>query len=155
MTTAETIIRNFEEIRRKSLKLWTSLPRDHYDWRPDDNAMFCLEMVRHVLEIENTYHVIAKNRGGHGDKITPWTSRTYSNVQDELDFAGPFRKDFLKTIGGYSDKDLASIQIVRPERITRTLGEFLLRCNYHESVHAGQFLSYLRMMGLERPNVWD
>jgi uncharacterized damage-inducible protein DinB len=155
MTTTETIIQNFEEIRRKSLKLWTSLPADHYDWRPDLQALSCIGMVRHILETENTYHVIANNRGGHGDKITPWTNRPYTNLQEELEFAEPFRKNFMKAIRGFSDEDLTTVQIVRPDRITRTLGEFLLRCNYHESVHAGQFLSYLRTIGIDRPNIWD
>lgn len=155
MTTTDTIIRNFEEIRRKSIKLWTSLTPDFYTWRPDAEAFSFLEMVRHVLEIEHAYHVIVNNRGGHGDLVTPWTDMPYTNVEDELAFAEPFRKEFLKTISEFSENDLVTIQIVRSERATKTLGEFLLRCNYHESVHAGQFLSYLRTNGLDRPNIWD
>lgn len=155
MTTTETIIQNFEEIRRKSIKLWMGLTPDLYTWRPDAKAFSFLEMVRHVLETEYAYHVIVNNRGGHPDPVDPWTDRPYTNVQDDLDFAEPFRKEFMRTISGFSENDLASIQIVRSERITRTLGEFLQRCNYHESVHAGQFLSYLRTVGLDRPNIWD
>ncbi|TKI84551.1 DinB family protein, partial [Bacillus wiedmannii] len=26
---------------------------------------------------------------------------------------------------------------------------------YHDAVHAGQFLQYLRMINLERPLIWD
>ncbi|MED4141514.1 DinB family protein, partial [Priestia megaterium] len=26
---------------------------------------------------------------------------------------------------------------------------------YHESVHAGQLLQYLRIMGVDRPRIWD
>ena len=150
-----TIIRNFEEIRRKSIKLWSGLTPEFYQWRPDDKALACLEMVRHVLETEHVYHVIVNNKGGHGTTVTPWANRPYTNVQDELVFAEPFRKEFMKTISGFSEEDLNAIQIVRSERVTRTLGEFLLRCNYHESVHAGQFLYYLRTTGLDRPNIWD
>jgi uncharacterized damage-inducible protein DinB len=155
MNTVETIIQNFEEIRRKSIKLWAGLTPEFYNWRPDEKALSCLEMVRHVLEVENTYHVIVKNRGGHGDDVTPWHGRPYTNVADEVTFAVPFRQEFFSTIRTFSDADLNAIKIVRSGRITRTLGEFLLRCHYHESVHTGQFLSYLRTIGLERPNVWD
>jgi uncharacterized damage-inducible protein DinB len=155
MTTTDTIIRNFEEIRRKSIKLWTGLTPDFYTWRPDAKAFSFLEMVRHILETEYVYHIIVKNRGGHGDSSSPWTNRPYTTIQDDLAFAEPFRKEFMKTISEFSDKDLAAIQIVRSERVTRTLGEFLFRCNYHEATHAGQFLSYLRTIGLERPNIWE
>ena len=34
-------------------------------------------------------------------------------------------------------------------------GDFLLRAAYHEAVHAGQMLDYLRTMGVARPSVWD
>jgi len=30
----------------------------------------------------------------------------------------------------------------------------LLRIAYHEAVHTGQLLSYLRTLGLERPMIW-
>ena len=153
--TSDSIIKNFEEIRRKSIKLWSGLPPEYYHWRPDTKAMTCIEMIRHVLETEHIYHVIIKNRGGHGDKDTVWAGRPYTTIQNELDFAEPFRKDFAATILSFSENDLAAINIVRQGRITRSLRDFLLRCNYHESVHAGQFLSYLRTLGLVRPNIWD
>lgn len=154
MNTTETIIQNFEEIRRNSIKLWTSLTPDLYAWRPDNGAFSFQEMMRHILETEYTYHIIVNNRGGHGDPVTPWTDKPYTNVQDDLAFAEPFRKNFMKTICGFSENDLDAIQIVRSERVTKTLGQFLLRCIYHESVHTGQFLSYLRTVGLDRPNIW-
>jgi hypothetical protein len=30
-----------------------------------------------------------------------------------------------------------------------------LRMAYHEAVHTGQLLAYLRAMGIPRPNIWD
>jgi hypothetical protein len=35
------------------------------------------------------------------------------------------------------------------------LGDYLLRIGFHEAVHAGQFLAYLRAMQIERPFIWD
>lgn len=37
----------------------------------------------------------------------------------------------------------------------RLLGDMLLRVAYHEAVHAGQLLDYLRTACVERPNIWD
>lgn len=98
MSTIETIAANFEEIRRRSHIVWLKVPPEHYNWKPDSEAFSFLEMIRHVLEIEHFYHFIIINRGGHGDEITPWTNRPYTNVQDELDFAEPFRKEFMAFI---------------------------------------------------------
>jgi len=156
MTTAESIILNFEEIRRRSIKLWSGLIPEFYHWRPDIKAQSCIEMIRHVLETENIYRLIIVNKGGNADDFaSPWKDLPFSNLQNELEFAIPFRKEFLGTVLGFTSDELTSIEIVRKEKKTRNLGDFLFRCAYHESVHAGQFLSYLRTLGLDRPNIWD
>ena len=150
------MVLNFEEIRRRSIKLWSGLIPEFYHWRPDINAQSCIGMIRHVLETENFYRLIIINRGGHPDEsLSPWKNRPFTDLQNELDFAMPFRQEFLETVRGFTPGELSSIEIVRSERKSRSLGDFLFRCAYHESVHAGQFLSYLRTLDLERPNIWD
>jgi uncharacterized damage-inducible protein DinB len=156
MTTTESIILNFEEIRRRSIKLWSGIVPEFYHWRPDIKAQSFIEMIRHVLETENIYRLIILNKGGNADDfVSPWKERPFTNLQNELEFAMPFRKEFLETVLGFTPDELGSIEIVRKEKKTRNLGDFLFRCAYHESVHAGQFLSYLRTLGLDRPNIWD
>ena len=156
MTTIESIILNFEEIRRRSTKLWSGLIPEFYQWRPDSKAQSCIEMIRHVLETENIYRLIIVNKGGNADDfVSPWKDRAFTDLQNELEFAMPFRREFLETIRVFTQDGLSSIEIVRKEKKTRSLGDFLFRCAYHGSVHAGQFLSYLRTLGLDRPNIWD
>lgn len=157
MISTELIILNLEEIRRRSIKLWTGIPEKFYAWQPDNEAMTVIEMVRHVLESIHIYHIIIKNRGYLGeDFISPWENRPYINVADELAFAKPFTKSFLETIRSFSADDLDNIEIIRTERgQRRKLGDYLLRIAYHEGVHTGQMLSYLRTLGVERPAIWD
>jgi uncharacterized damage-inducible protein DinB len=156
MTQNEIIILNFEEIRRRSIKLWSGITPENYFWRPDINAMSCLEMVRHILEGEHLFHIIVNNRGNLGNYDSPWTNRPYTNLQAELDFVAPFRIAFLETIKGFSPNDFSAIEIVRSEKGQhRKLGDYLQRIAYHEAVHTGQMLSYLRTLGLERPQIWD
>jgi uncharacterized damage-inducible protein DinB len=156
MTQTEIIILNFEEIRRRSVKLWTGITPENYFWRPDINALNCLEMVRHILEGEHLFHMIVNKRGNLGDYVSPWTDRPLTDLQAELDFAEPFRKTFLETIKGFNPTDFSTIEIVRSEKgQRRRLGDYLQRIAYHEAVHAGQMLSYLRTLGLERPLIWD
>lgn len=155
MTAIEAMILNFEEIRARSIKIWSGITPGFYHWKPDANAQSCIEMIRHVLEVENLYRLLIINKGGKvSDFDSPWKDRALTDLQSELEFAAPYRKEFLKTIQSFTEDEFSSIEIVRPEKKTRNLGDFLNRCSYHESVHAGQFLSYLRILGLERPNIW-
>ena len=156
MTSNELIIFNLEEIRRRSIKLWTGIPVEHYFWRPDSGAMTCLEMVRHVLEGEHLYHVIVNRRGDLGNYMSPWFNRPYRSLEDELEFAAPFREAFFATIKDFSCSELDTLGIKRAEAGQRKkLGDYLLRIGYHEAVHAGQMLSYLRTLRVDRPIIWD
>jgi uncharacterized damage-inducible protein DinB len=156
MTAIDLVKLNFEEIRRRSLKLWLALPDSYYDWRPDPKAMSCLEMIRHILESEHLFHVIVNNRGNLGNYQSPWEGLQYTNVEAEVCFAEPYRKDFINAISTFSAEDLQTVEINRTEKgQKRELGDYLLRITYHEAVHTGQFLSYLRTIGLDRPLIWD
>jgi uncharacterized damage-inducible protein DinB len=156
MNAKELILYNFSEIRRRSLKVWKSIPEEALQWRPDSTALSCLEMIRHVLQAENEFHHIVLHRGDLGDFVSPIANRPYSTVEDELACAQPYREKFLRTINSFTLKELDEVDIIRKEKNQhRKLGDYLLRIAYHESVHTGQLLSYLRSMELGRPNVWD
>lgn len=156
MTHTEIIILNFEEVRRRSIKLWSGLPPEYYCWKPDIEAMTAIEMIRHVLEGEHLFHKIVENRGNLGDYISPWEGRPYTTLQEELDFAQPFREKFIDTIKTFNAEDLTRIEIIRSEKgQKRILGDYLQRIAYHESVHTGQMLAYFRTLGLDRPLIWD
>lgn len=154
MTQSELILLHFAEIRKRSIKLWNGLPESHYHWKPDEKAMTALEMVRHVLEADYGWNRIIRNECMINYQ-TPWKNRPFSSVADELEFAEPHRNAFLKTVGQFSDTELAETKIVHPGNgEEKILGAYLLRIGYHESVHAGQFLSYLRTMKISRPEIW-
>jgi uncharacterized damage-inducible protein DinB len=156
MNSVELILLNFEEIRRRSIKLWGGVPEKLFTWRPDHLAMNCIEMVRHVLEGEDAYHEIILHKGSQFEYKSPWEGRIYTTIADELAFAEPYRERFLETIKLFSENDLAQTQIVRSELgQVRNLGDFMLRVAYHEATHAGQMLSYLRTLNIPRPDIWD
>ena len=156
MKTNEIILLNLKEIRRRSEIVWAGLPVCNYKMKPDLKAMTCLESVRHVLESQHLFHVIVKNRGNLGDYLSPWENRKYTSVQDELEFAEPFKNDFYQMIEYCDENDFDTIEIIRTEvNQRRKLGDYLLRIAFHESVHLGQLLDYYRTMGIVRPNIWD
>jgi uncharacterized damage-inducible protein DinB len=156
MITTDLLIINFEEIRRRSIILWESLSPDFYFWRPDKGAMTLIEGVRHVLQSEHEYYVIFLHKGAIGDYKSPWENRPYSTIQDEIAFAGQFREDFLSAIRGLTSEELENTEIIRSNVGQRSmLGRYLLKAAYHEAVHAGQFLSYLRSLRVDIPLIWD
>jgi len=157
MTAIELLLANFAETRRRSLKLWQGLPQECYHWKPDAGAMSCLEMIRHVLEAEHLFHVIIKNGGNLGDYQSPWTDLPLLDLNTELYFAEPYRQQLINEIGSYSEKDLLEISIIRTEKgqPPRRLGDYLNRMIYHESVHTGSLMSYLRTFRAEIPVIWD
>lgn len=156
MNAKELLILNFEEVRRRSIKVWKGIADDDLYWRPDPDAMSCLEMIRHVLESENIYHHIILHQGVLGDYESPLAKNPFSTVDDELKYAQPFREKFLKMVNSLSLKELEEVYITRKEKKQhRKLGDYLLRMAYHESVHTGQLLDYLRTLKAARANIWD
>ncbi|AMW99271.1 DinB family protein [Rummeliibacillus stabekisii] len=156
MNSIDLILLNFKEIRRRSIKIWTSIPQDFLHWKPDNETMTIIEMIRHVLESEHYYHLAIKNQGSLAAFDSPFEKHPFSTVKMEINFAEPFRNEFLETIKSFSEEDLTNIKIDRSDAgYIRSLGDMLLRVAYHESVHTGQLLDYLRTANIPRANIWD
>ncbi|MEZ2338588.1 DinB family protein [Mucilaginibacter sp. RCC_168] len=156
MNSQKIICLNFNEIRRRSIKVWLGIPQDKYDWKPDAGAMSCIETIRHVIESQYIYQQIVINRGDPGAFITPWQDKPYMSIEEEIAFAAPHHAAFIEVISGFSEKQLEEIEILRPKaNLRRKLGDYLQRIAYHEAIHTGQLLSYLRTMNVDRPQIWD
>lgn len=155
MTQTDLILINLTEIRRKSIRLWKALPENHFHWKPDNDAMTAIQMVRHVLEADFGWNMII-NGEDMSNYSTPWVNRPFISIEDELEFAHPYRDTFLESVRSFTEKELKETHIIHPGNgELKPLGQYLLRIGYHEAVHAGHFLSYLRGMGINRPHIWD
>lgn len=155
MTKKDLILTNFNETRRRSIMAWEGLPEDHCHWKPDATAMTALQVIRHVLQADYGWNIII-SRGDMSNYTTPWENKPLVSVKDELEFAAPYRQAFLETVHQFSENDLSEIVIIHPGNGTKKiLGDYLLRIGYHESVHTGQFLAYLRTINVDRPMIWD
>ncbi|MBB3112741.1 putative damage-inducible protein DinB [Paenibacillus phyllosphaerae] len=156
MNAVDAIVWNLEEVRRRSRLVWESIPAEYLDWKPDSEAMSIIEMIHHVLDSEHYYHLALLNRGSLSAYESPYENRNFADLHDALRFAEPYRSAFMDTVKSYSQEDLSTIKIDRSDvGYIRTLGDMLLRVAYHESVHTGQLLDYMRTAGVNRPRVWD
>jgi hypothetical protein len=81
MNSIEIILINFSETRRRSINLWKGITKEYLTWRPDQKALSIIEMIRHVLETEQLFHVIIKNRGNLGGYSSPWHNLPYKGLQ--------------------------------------------------------------------------
>src|SRR5690349_18222006 len=125
-TATDIILLNAREVRRRSEILWRGIPPEAVNRKPDPEAMSAIEMVRHVLEGEYLYMLMAKERRSVGEDRSPFAGRPFVSVDDELAFAAPYRREFERMISSSSDDDLESIEIDRSEvGYKRKLGDFL------------------------------
>ena len=155
MPGAELLCLNLIETRRRSIRIWRAIPLSLFNWRPDPDAMSCIEMVLHVLEADYLYgQMVRERRSFSGD--SPFARYHFADVDAALAFANAYRESLLETVRQLSDDNLNTITIDRSDvGYVRKAGDFILRIAYHESVHAGQMLQYLRMAGVPRPSIWD
>ena len=103
MNNPEIYILNFEEIRRRSILLWKGLPAEFYHWKPDKDAESFIEVIRHVLECEQLFHVRIMKKKSVLD-TSPWSGRPFTGLEDELQFAAPFRIEFLDMVRSFSER---------------------------------------------------
>jgi uncharacterized damage-inducible protein DinB len=137
------------------LKIWRGILDTQLKWKPDKTALSIGEMIRHVWEgSENYCRIVA--HGGSLELPDSYADGPISSVETEIAFAAPLFEQLLEDIRGFTASDLSTKWIDRFDvGYRRTLGDFLARIAYHESVHGGQLLGYMRMAGIERPNIWD
>ncbi|KXY31014.1 DinB family protein [Bacillus sp. FSL K6-0067] len=157
MNAIELCILNLKETRRRSIKLWRSLPDSLLSWKPDNEAMTFGEMIRHVWSASFHYHMLLRNNGSiKTDVHTPYDEEPITSVEEEIELSQLYFSDFIEYVESISTEELESRLIDRSDvGYQRYLGDMLLRIAYHDAVHTGQFLQYLRMVELERPLIWD
>jgi uncharacterized damage-inducible protein DinB len=157
MNAIDLSILNLKETRRRSIKLWEALPDSWINWRPDKEAMSFGEMIRHVWSGSYHYHMILRNNGSlKTDTPAPFEKEEITSVENEIKLSELYFDDFIAYVESLSTEELETRLIDRSDvDYQRYLGDMLLRIAYHDAVHAGQFLQYLRMVNLERPMIWD
>lgn len=113
-------------------------------------------MIQHVLEGEYIYLQILRNKGSVSNLENPYILRSFTTVKDELEYSNPFRNEFIGYIKSIDVSDLENIKIDRSDvGYIRSLGDMLLRIDYHESIHTGQLLDYMRTMKIDCTVIWD
>lgn len=135
--------------------IWNFIDNDFIHFKPDDKAMTVIEMIAHVLTCERIYHARLKASGLAKNEEKIWNAPVCNSIQEQLDAAKIHRANFMDYLSSLSENDFIGRRVIIPERKQNIgLTDYLARMIYHESVHTGQLLSYLRIGGHERPDIW-
>jgi uncharacterized damage-inducible protein DinB len=157
MNAKELILIDLKETRRRFLKVANSIPNEFLTWKPDADALTIGHMIRHVLLHDYSWFMIlTEQRLPTEDERKHLWEVPYTNVQDEIVRATPYHEQFMAYVESLDVKDFEIKLIKWPHRpIERYLGDTLERKSYHDAVHTGQLLQYLRMLRLDIPDIWD
>jgi hypothetical protein len=93
MTAGQLLRLNFEEVRRRSIKVWRAIPPERLAFKVDPECMSLAEQVRHVLENDFNYAVMLRTGGDLPADPTPWDKRALGTLLRDLRIAGCVRPD--------------------------------------------------------------
>lgn len=150
------IIDNLLAARQRSMLVWKAFPVEHHFWKPDEEAMHLLEMVRHIFNAQIWFLHLIKEKGNVAAINITNDNSEYTTLENELQKGQELTNTFHQFINTFSETELETIFIKRTDKdFKMSLRNFLLRAAYHEATHTGQLLSYLRTLHIQRPNIWD
>ncbi|QOR64829.1 DinB family protein [Cytobacillus suaedae] len=157
MNAIDLFLVDFKECRRRFIMTAAFFPSDLLIWKPDKDALSVGETIRHVLLHDLSWlKIFEENRLPTSEEIDYLWAEPFTNLQDEIDRSKIYHVRFIQYVTSLHPKDLELRYIDWPHKpIRRTLGDALERKSYHDSVHTGQLLQYLRMLHIERPMIWD
>lgn len=156
MNSIDVLILNMSEVRRRSEIVWKSIDKKYYEFKPDQDALTIYEMIKHVLQSEYMYHEMFIKGGSIEEIPTPYDD-IYNSIEELIEVSKKYRCDYKEFVQKLSEEDLTNIKIDRSQDAgyIRTIGDMIERVTFHEAVHLGQLLDYMRTAEIERPRIWD
>lgn len=157
MNVRELILLDLKETRRRFLIVANEFPDEYLTWKPDIEALSVGATIRHVLLHDWSWlTILQEGRLPHNQEQKQLLELPYSTVQAEINLAEPYHQKFLSYIESLAPSDYDSRIVEWPHKpIKRKLGDTLERKSYHDAVHTGQLLHYMRNLQIPRPNIWD
>lgn len=157
MNARDLMLLDLQETRRRFLIVARSIPLEYLSWKPDAEALSIGAMIRHVLLHDLGWLLIlTEGRLATEEEQAPLWGAPFTDVQAEIDRAQPYHEAFLAYVQSLDPAEYGERIVQWPHRpIARSLGDALERKSYHDAVHTGQLLQYLRTLQLPRPVIWD
>lgn len=157
MNARDLMLLDLHETRRRFLIVARSIPDQYLSWQPDAQALTIGTMIRHVLLHDMSWLLILREgRLANDEERTAVWDVPFTTVEAEIERAEPFHQEFLAYVASLDPETYATRTVKWPHKsLERLLGDTLERKSYHDAVHTGQLLQYLRMLQIPRPDIWD
>jgi uncharacterized damage-inducible protein DinB len=157
MDARALMLLDLQETRRRFLIVARSIPAEYLNWKPDAEALTIGAMIRHVLLHDLSWLLIlTEGRLATEAERAPLWGAPFTTVEAEIERAQPYHEAFTAYVRSLDPASFGTRLVQWPHRpIARTLGDALERKSYHDAVHTGQLLQYLRMLQMPRPDIWD
>lgn len=158
MNARDLILWDLQETRRRFVILCEGIEDRHLNWRPDAEAMSIGEMIRHVFFHDIAWlQILTEGRlPTDAEKEQLGQNAPFNTVAAEVERGRPFHERFLTYVATLDPDSFGTHMVQWPHRpLQRLLGDTLERKSYHDAVHTGQLLQYLRTLQVARPDIWD
>lgn len=157
MDARELMLLDLQETRRRFLIVARSIPAEYLSWKPDAEALSIGAMIRHVLFHDYFWLVIlTEGRILTAEERAPFWDAPFTTVEAEIERAQPYHEAFAAYVRSLEPAEYGTRVVQWPHKpLARSLGDALERKSYHDAVHTGQLLQYLRTLQLPRPDIWD
>ncbi|MGM7684137.1 DinB family protein [Cytobacillus sp. Hm23] len=157
MDAKALILLDLKECRRRFLIVARGFSDDLLCWKPDARALTVGETIRHVLLHDFSWLTILREHRlpSEEERKQIW-GKPFVTIESEIAGSNIYHDSLLSYVNGLPSSTYSSKMIKWPHKdIERSLGDTLERKSYHDAVHTGQLLQYMRMLQIERPDIWD
>jgi uncharacterized damage-inducible protein DinB len=156
MDLRELFLKQKEAIRNRSREVFALLRPEHFQWRPEKDALSAGEMLRHLwVSEEGVRRVALEGNFAYYETRIPQGLRAVIGAPTTLG-------EELKQIERVHLETLAAVRALPPERFDeerthaglgfrRNVSVILFGINEHEIHHRAQLMTYLRMLGTPAP----
>jgi uncharacterized damage-inducible protein DinB len=149
--SAESFIRYFDGIRRRTLTFAQTIPAEQIDWSPQAGEFTCGDILRHLAAVEKItiYAVVNKRWAAY-----PGHDRDLAHGLDEIiHYVAVTHAEAMSLLRALPDSELNQPRTAltgRPLKAWRLLMSVI----EHEVHHRSQLASYLTVMGVEPPQIF-
>ena len=150
-TSGSEFLKYFENIRSRTTRVVTCIPREHIDWRPADGMFSFADLIRHLAATER--FMFGENVScrpsrypGHGPEL----AQGYDEVMDYLQ---RMHAEAVEIFRGLTSGDLEK-RCATPGGIEIPVWKWLRSMIEHEVHHRGQIYLMLRQINVATPPLY-
>jgi len=140
------------EVTRKAV---AKIPGEKLDWRPTPEVRSVKELVAHIYQLERVFARAAKKGAlEEGDFVQEGERvKALKTVQDLLNYGKEAHQEAMQIAGSLTEEDMQKTV----KCFFGDMKPFLLFSSAYDEHwhHRGQLYVYLRLLGIEPPNLYD